>query len=271
MKQLTENVYVETGVFACNLGLITTTEGNVLIDSPMRPSDAIKWRDEISSMGEVRYQINSEEHPDHTDGSRFLPGVLITHQNTREKLERVSAGELLERAKHIDPEGVTIAEGCPLRLPDITFSDSLDLYLGNLTVKLFHLPGHSDGGIGIYIPEEKVVFTTDIVFHKKKSWLHESTPSKWLDSLNKLGGLDLETIVPGHGDICKKDYLDEQEGIINKWVELVQSAIAQGLSVDEAKAKISCPDPHPKQPKTPMTEEGLNEAIIARLYSIYSG
>jgi glyoxylase-like metal-dependent hydrolase (beta-lactamase superfamily II) len=32
----------------------------------------------------------------------------------------------------------------------------------------FHLPGHSTAGIGVYIPEEQVVFTTDIVFHKRK-------------------------------------------------------------------------------------------------------
>lgn len=270
MKQVTENVFVESS-FACNVGLITTENGNILVDSPMRPSDAVKWKNEISDRGKVKYLINTEEHPDHTDGSRLLPGVYITHQNTRERLEKISPEELLMRTKHIDPEGMALVENLPMRLPDITFSDSLELFMGNLTVKLLHLPGHTEGGTGVYIPEEKVVFTTDTVFCHKKTWLQEATPSKWLESLNKIRDLGADTIiVPGHGDICNVEYLDEQAGTINKWVEAIQSAVDRGLTLDETKAEISCPDPHPKQPGTPMTEEGLNEAIITRLYAIYS-
>lgn len=270
MKQVTENVYVETGIFACNLGLITTKEGNVLIDTPMRPTDAVKWKDEVSKKGDVRYLINTEEHPDHTDCSKFLPGVLITHGKTREKLAKMPPSEVLERVKHMDPEGLPLAQECQSRLPGITFSESMNLFLGGLTFKMFHLPGHSDGGIGVFIPEEKVVFTTDTIFHRKKTWLHESTPSQWLESLKKVGELDVDIIVPGHGELCTKAYLEEQSNIIEQWVEVVRSAIDKGLSEEDAMAKITPPDPHPKQPDTPMTEEELNQAIISRLYQIYS-
>lgn len=270
MKKVTENVYVETSIFACNLGLITTKEGNVLIDTPMRPTDAIKWRDEVDKKGDVRYLVNTEEHPDHTDCSKFLPGVLITHEKTRQKLAKTPLSEVLERVKHMDPEGLSLAQEYSPRLPDITFSEGLNLYLGGLTFKMFHLPGHSDGGICVYIPEEKVVFTTDIIFHQKKSWLHESVPSKWLESLKKIGELDVEIIVPGHGELCTKAYLEEQSGIIEQWIDVVRSAIDEGLSEEEAKARITPPDPHPKQANTPMTEDELNQAIISRLYQIYS-
>ncbi|MFC1869212.1 MBL fold metallo-hydrolase [Thermodesulfobacteriota bacterium] len=270
MQQVTENVYVETGLFACNLGLITTKEGNILIDTPMRPTDALKWRDETGKMGEVRYLINTEEHPDHTTCSKFFQGLLITHQKTREKVAKVPIEELTGVIKHIDPDGASLLDGFQLRLADITFSENLSIFLGGITLKLFRLQGHSDGGIGVYIPDEKIVFATDIVFNRKKSWLHESSPSQWLESLKKLGELDVETIVPGHGDICNKEYLGEQANIVKQWVDVVRSAIDQGLSEEEAKAKISQPDPYPKQANTPMTEDELNEAIISRLYSLYS-
>ena len=270
MIQISENVFAETGIHACNLGLIITREGNILIDTPMIARDAIKWRDEVNKKGEVRYLINTEEHADHTENSHFLPGLLITHERTRETLAKVAIEEVLERAKRLDPDGSSFMEGFRLRLADITFTENLDLYLGGLTLKLFHLPGHSDGGIGVYIPEDKVVFTTDIVFHRKKSWLHKANPSQWLQSLKKLSELEVDVVVPGHGDLCKKDYLKEQAGIIEKWVEAVQSAIDEGLSQDEAMARVPPPDPYAKQPNTPMTEEELNKAIIARLYSLYS-
>jgi glyoxylase-like metal-dependent hydrolase (beta-lactamase superfamily II) len=103
-----------------------------------------------------------------------------------------------------------------------------------------------------------------------KSWLNESDPSLWLASLKKLGELDLDVVVPGHGDLCKKEYFEQQATIIRQWVEAVKSAIKQGLSLEEAQAKITSPDSYPKQPGTPRTEAELNKAIIARLYHLNS-
>jgi cyclase len=270
MIQVTKNVYVETGMTACNLGFATTKEGIVMIDTPMRPTDAVKWRDEASKKGEIRYLINTEEHADHWQGSHFFPGILITHQETRDKLAKVAPTEVIERVMRTDPAGMPLLKGFQVRLANITFTESMNLYLGERSIKLFHLPGHSTGGIGVYFPEEGVVFTTDIVFHKRKSWLNEADPSQWLSSLKRLGELDLDVIVPGHGDLCKKDYLEEQANIVQEWVEAVRSAIKLGLNVEEAQAKISSPDPYPKQAGTPMTEPELNRAIIARLYLLYS-
>ena len=40
MKQLTANVFVETGLKGANHGLVMTSDGIVLIDTPHKPSDA---------------------------------------------------------------------------------------------------------------------------------------------------------------------------------------------------------------------------------------
>ncbi len=261
---------METGIFACNLGLVTTNEGNVLIDTPHLVTDAVRWRDEVMKKGEVSYLINTEEHPDHTETSHFFPGTLITHQKTRETLAEVGTETVMKRMAHSDPEGMPLMEGFRLRLADVTFTEGLDLFLGGLTVRLFSLPGHSSGGIGVYIPEERVLFTTDIIFHRRKSWLHEADPEKWLQSLKRIGELDVDVIVPGHGELCDKDYIAEQAGIVQGWIDAVKSAIEKGLSPEQAFAEITLPDPHPKQPKTPFTVEELDKAIIGRLYSIYS-
>ena len=42
MQQLTSNVFVETQVRGCNHGFVTTSDGIVMIDSPHKPSDAMK-------------------------------------------------------------------------------------------------------------------------------------------------------------------------------------------------------------------------------------
>jgi cyclase len=196
--------------------------------------------------------------------------VLITSQETRDKLSKATRERVMDSVKRIDPDALPLMEKYQVRLADATFTEKMNLYVGDHTFQLFSLPGHSSGGIGVYIPQERVVFATDIVFHKKKSWLQEADPAAWLASLKKIGGLDVDVIVPGHGDLCKKEYLEEEAGIIRQWEELVRSAIKQGLSVEEAAAKIVSPDPHPKQQGTPMTEAELHKAMISRLYTLYS-
>ena len=271
MIQVTKNLFVETGMVACNVAFLVTGDGVVVIDTPMRPTDAIKFRDEAAKRGEIKYVVNTEEHADHWQCSHFFPGILITHQETRRKLTKETLAGVMARVKMLDPNGVPLMKDYKVRLPDVTFDENLNFYLGDHTIQLFHLPGHTVGGIGVYIPEEKAAFTTDIVFHKLKSYLHESNPSHWLNSLQKLWELDTEVIVPGHGDIIKgKDYLQEEAGIVRAWVDAVKGAIKKGLSLEEAQVQVICPDPYPKQPMTPMTEPELNKAIITHLYKLYS-
>lgn len=123
----------------------------------------------------------------------------------------------------------------------------------------------------MYIPEEKVVFATDIVFYRLMSWLREANPAKWLESLKKIGELDVDFIVGGHGEVCNKDYLKEEARIVQAWVDTVQLALKKGWSKEEALARIASPDPYPKMQGTPGTAEDLNRETINHLYDLYSG
>jgi cyclase len=270
MLQITKNVYVETGMLACNVGCLVTKAGLVMIDTPMKPTDAAKWREATGKYGQSKYVINTEEHEDHWLGSHFFKGTLITSQNTRDKLTRKAAADVQKTVSRIDPQGMSLMKDYQVRLADITFTEGLTFYLGEYSIQLFALPGHSTGGIGVYIPEDKVVFTTDIVFHKRKSWLHESNPEAWLTSLKKLSDLNPEVVVPGHGAICKKDVFKEEASIVQNWIDAVKKAIKQGLTLEEAITRVTNPDPYPKQEGTPMTEPELNKAIITHLYQYYS-
>lgn len=272
MIQVSPNVYVESNNTFCNLGLITTKEGVVIVDTPMSPTDSVKWRDEVAKKGKLRYVITTEEHGDHCTNSWFFPGVLISSEETRKKLAKMSSKDIIDRVTKRDPSTTSVMQGFQLKLAEIAFSGDLELHLGEHTFKLMPLPGHSSGGIGVFIPEEKVIFTTDCVFHKAKTWLQESIPDAWFASLEKIRSLDVNVIVPGHGTPCDKSYLDEQAGIIRKWIDAVKAAIKQGLTEAEAVTKIVPPDPYPKTPAAiPIPEAEINRMSIARLYTLYSG
>lgn len=268
MQQVSANVYVETGFRGCNPGFVTTKDGIVMMDSPQRPSDAVKWRDEMKGKGEIRYLINTEPHGDHVTGNFFFPGAVIAHEGTREALSSLSTDMIVERVKGIDPEGLSFMEGYFLRKPSITFSERLFLHLGDHTFELIHLPGHTASEIAVHIPEERVVFTGDNVFHKVQTFLHEAYPEEWLESLRRIGELDVDVIVPGHGEVCDRGYLKEQAAFIEEWMAAVRDAIKRGLTKEQAQAEISFLDRYPMDVGLEAMLAEVQRMNVARLYDL---
>ncbi len=86
MKQLTSNVFVETEIRGCNHGFVTTSDGVVLIDTPHKPSDAIKLKAEIQNRGPLRYIINTEPHGDHWTGNAYFDAPVIAHEGVRDRI-----------------------------------------------------------------------------------------------------------------------------------------------------------------------------------------
>ncbi|OLB38121.1 MAG: hypothetical protein AUI04_15010 [Candidatus Rokubacteria bacterium 13_2_20CM_2_64_8] len=83
------------------------------------------------------------------------------------------------------------------------------------------------------VEEEGVVFTSDNIFCKVQTWLQEADPARWLEALDHLRRVRAETLVPGHGPVCDKAYLKEQEAFIREWVDYVRGGVDRGLTKDQ--------------------------------------
>ncbi len=172
MRQITANVYLFPEVRGAHVGYVTTSEGIVMIDTPMLPTDAVKWRNDMAQRGEVRYIVNTHHHYDHIAGNSLFPGTVVSHEGVRElfsaPVERFMAFGLTDKDKEYslvdfirrrleqrDPEGAPWLAHYQLRAPTITFSERLNLYVGEHTFELIHLPGHTPSHIGgLYTPGE---------------------------------------------------------------------------------------------------------------------
>ncbi|MFC1902074.1 MBL fold metallo-hydrolase [Chloroflexota bacterium] len=270
MQKITDNVYVETEFTGCNTGFVVTTEGVVVIDSPQTPTDALKWRDEAAKHGPVKYLINTEPHDDHFAGNHFFQGTVVSHEGIREAVLAASVERYKELLRQIKPESLALMEGFRFRPPDITFSQRLTLYLGDHSFQLIHAPGHSPFQVVVYIPEERVAFTSDNVFYKLQSVLRQALPYESLDALKLIGELEADVLVPGHGDTCDRSYLPEMAAFIQEWIDAVNAAIASGMSLEEAQEKISFADRYPNIPGAPFTLEDVQRMNVARLYEMLS-
>ena len=268
--QLTANVYVETGFPGANVGYVTTGDGVVMIDTPNRPTDAVAWRREMEEKGPIKYLFNLEPHFDHCDGNFIFTATAVAHEKTREAMQAIDIKKTIENIASIDPDGASLIGKSQFNIPSVTFSERLTLYLGSHSFHLMHLPGHTAGQTAVFVPEERVVFTADNVTYRQQGFLPDAEPFSWLESLQKIGGLEVDYIVPGHGEVCDKSYLKEQAKFIQDCIDAVRPAFDRGWTREEAVERVSWPDYLPVEPGTEEMARQLKRLGILRLYDVLS-
>jgi len=267
VQQITSNVFAETQVRGCNHGFVTTSDGVVMIDSPQKPTDALKWKAEIEKHGELKYIINTEPHGDHWTGNAFFDAPVVAHEGVRTRILETNLAEHLARVGSMGPDEPKLLEGYTPNAPIITFQNGMTLHVGDHTFEMIHMPGHTLYQAAILIKEEGVVFTSDNIFHKVQTYIQEANPNQWLNALNSLRYLDEEIFIPGHGALCDKGYLDEQGTYIMEWVDYVRKAVDRGMKKDEAIEDLTdMTDRYPMDVGQDGTSPRVMKMNVANLY-----
>jgi cyclase len=268
MQKITQNVYAETKFGGCNPGFVVTSGGVVMSDTPQIPTDALKWREAIAKFGPVRYIVNNEPHGDHITGNYFFKGAVISHEGTRQAILKYSSAEAGERYKTTSPADYTLMKRFKYRLPTITVTDEMTIYLGNHTIRIMHLPGHTPYQLAVFVPEEKVLFTADNVLYKFPVYLQHAEPFAWIESLKKMAKLDVEFIIPGHGEVCIAAYLPEMITRVQEWIDAVNVLIKKGMTLAEVEKNFTFRDRYAPQPGREATASIVVKANITRLYEV---
>ncbi|HEX2826997.1 MAG TPA: MBL fold metallo-hydrolase [Burkholderiales bacterium] len=273
MQQLTKNVFVETGIRGCNHGFVTTSDGIVMIDSPHKPSDALKLKAEIARHGgNLRYIINTEPHGDHWTGNAFFDVPVIAHEGVRRRIQETDMAEHVTRVATFGPDEPALLHDYRPNAPVITFREGMKLHVGDHTFEMIHMPGHTMYQAAICIKQEGVAFTSDNIFHKCHTWLQEANPDLWLVALENLRKLPEEVFVPGHGAVCGKEYLDEQASFIEEWKDYVGAAISRGMSKNDAIERLTdLTDRYPMDVGQDGMAPGVMKRNVANLYDYLTG
>lgn len=240
MRKITDNIIAETTFHGCNPSSIKTEEGLILVDTPYLPTDALKWKKELKRLGRIKYIINTEHHPDHVVGNFFFEGTVVSHQGTKENfgagLKKMEG--VWDRIRELDPKGIRFLKQYLPKEPRITFDHKLTLHAGNQTLELINLPGHTPNQIAVFMPEEKVIFTGDNVVYKTRPFYHDCKPNDWIESLKYLKKMDFNILIPGHGEVCDKEAINEMISYHNQIFEQIREAIERGLGKEETAEKV---------------------------------
>lgn len=257
MEQITPAVRTDTGLRGCNPSYVTTADGVVVIDTPQLPTKAVAMRAEAESHGPIRYVVNTEHHVDHIFGNYFFKGAgpVVHHQGVHDNFMVV--GPILDPYAYAeeaiptdDPEGAAIFPARDVYESDmnrgrIVFTGDLTLRVGDHAFELLHTPGHTPGQLAVHLPEERVVFTGDTVFSEVQTWLMTSDIDEWVAALDRIAGLDVDHVIPGHGPVTTTRYLATQKAVLLEWRAAVADAVAKGWTREETIARVNFADRYP--------------------------
>ena len=273
MKRLTDTVEIELGQRGSNHGLVTTTDGLVLIDGPHKPSDTLRLKAEIERRGRpLRYILNTEPHGDHWTSNAYFDVPVVAHAGVRERILATDVPAMLQRVGTFGPDEPKLLEGYRPNAPVITFDHELTLHVGDHTFRMIHMPGHTTAQAAIVVENDGVVFTSDNVFCQVHTWLQEADPTAWLRALDALRALPADTLVPGHGPVCDKGYLAEQGAFIEEWVDYVRRGVDRGLTRDEAVASLTAmTDRYPMDVEQDGMAPMVMKLNVANLYDYVTG
>ncbi len=243
-----------------NAGLVVDGDQSLLVDTLF---DARLTRDMLSAMAdaadvkaeEINTVVNTHANGDHTHGNGLCTHAeVIASAASAREMEAFTAEMMqgfMDAAPTLGEAGEYLQEIFgPFDLHDLaeklttkTFSGEMQLKVGDKNVQLIEVgPAHTRGDVLAHVPEDKTVFTGDILFIDGTPIMWAGPVANWIKACDLIIDMDADVIVPGHGpitDVAGVKRVQEYLGYIDTESRKRYDA---GLSVRDAAHDISLTD-----------------------------
>jgi cyclase len=207
-----------------NTGFIVGRRGVAAVDacSTERRTRALLEAIHQTSPAPVRTLVNTHHHGDHTHGNYLFESATIVAQE-RCRTELVTTGLPSSAPTWTDVDWGAIE----LSPPFLTYEDRVNLYVDDLRCEVRYVgsPAHTTNDSIVWIPERSTLFCGDLLFQGGTPFLLMGSISGALEVLDDLKALQANTIVPGHGNVCGPELIDDVVG----YLRFVQAVARAGL------------------------------------------
>lgn len=274
--KVTEGVWVAVGYALANSILVEGTDGVIIVDTTesKTAARAIKAEFEKITTKPVKAVVYTHHHYDHINGgevfaNRGTPAVYA-HQLLETMVQsNAEIGNAMHR-RNLRQFGVWLPDaarpnaGIGSKLvfdsppylsylkPTQTFSDTLDVTVAGVKMKLVHAPGETDDQIYVWLPTKKALFAGDNYYLAFPNlYAIRGTPyrdvRKWRDSVDVMIAEGPEYLVPSHtrpliGAAYIKQVLTDYRNAIHSVYMQTVTGMDRGLGPDELAQEVKLPD-----------------------------
>lgn len=183
-------------------GLVVTDAGAVLIDAGGSYRGAEALQEVIRGLTDqpVTHVINTGGQDHRWIGNSYWQAqgatVIASEAAVADQKERASM-----QLTMLDAQIGDALEGTEPSYADVTFAEDYSLTLGGTTLELIHAgPAHTPGDSFVWLPEQRVMFTGDIVYVGRILGVMEFSSSvDWVKTFEAMAAHEPAHVVPGHG------------------------------------------------------------------------
>lgn len=187
MQRLRSGAFFETRYPGPILGAVPSEAGILLIDCPPRTDDSKDWIAQLLPHGRPSYLAMLDHHPDRALGARAFDLPIIAHEATLSEMR--GWPDAYKGAAHpigAEADSLKRITGVGKAVPDLGFSDELELHLGERRVLFWHRPGPTAGAMWVVLPEAEVAFVGDLVSISEPPYVGQADIEAWLAALDEL-------------------------------------------------------------------------------------
>ena len=274
-----------------NAGLISDGKECLLVDTLWDLNYTQRMLDAMGNLtrhAPIRQVVNTHADGDHFFGNQLLDAEFITtessfaemaHTTPRAMLMLGRMGGLHRFLGIFSKKQAQIGHyframvapyqfgAVTPKLPTRTFRNGTTLQVGTRPVHLIEVgPAHTQGDLMVFVPDAKVLFSADILFIGSTPVMWAGPVTNWLNALDRILALDVETIVPGHGPITDKQGVKQVKAYWEFVADQVGERYRGGMSAEAAAHDIVLSDAFREQP---FADWDSPERMMTNAHTIY--
>jgi glyoxylase-like metal-dependent hydrolase (beta-lactamase superfamily II) len=235
--RLSDHAYAYTAEGDPNTGIVIGDESVMVIDAqatPVMAQDVIRRIRTVTDKP-IQYVTLTHYHAVRVLGaSGYKPQHVIASRDTYDLIVERGEADMKSEIERF-PRLFRAVESVPgLTWPTIVFQQRMTLWMGKLQVEIMQLGrGHTKGDTVVWLPQEKILFSGDLVEYAATPYTGDAYLTDWPATLDAVAALGAEKLVPGRGAALQtpadvKAGLDGTRAFVTAMFESVKSGARAG-------------------------------------------
>jgi len=241
-SQLSESAWAYTAEGDPNTGVVIGEDSVMVVDAQATPAMASDVIEKIRGVTDkpIKYVTLTHYHAVRVLGaSAYGAEQIFASQDTYDLI--VERGEQDYQSEYERfPRLFQDVESIPgLTWPSIVFQGQMTLWMGKTEVRLMQLGrGHTKGDTVVWLPDERVLFSGDLVEYGATPYTGDAYLRDWPRTLDNVAALDPVALVPGRGDALTtpdnvRDGIQGTRDFLSKMYHSVSEGRAAGKDLQD--------------------------------------
>jgi glyoxylase-like metal-dependent hydrolase (beta-lactamase superfamily II) len=240
VREIADRIWViRYRFFDQGIGVVAGDDGLAVVDTRSTHVQAHELLDDIRALSPlpIAVVVNTHHHYDHSWGNHVLrPAAIWGHVRCAERMRGVTTADVEALAAEL-PRIADDLRAVEIDPPEQTFHEAATLEVGGRRLELAHLGrGHTDDDIVVTIPDAGVLFAGDLLENGAPPYFGDGYPLDWPETVSRLLDLVRGPVVPGHGDVGDRAFVEDQLAALVAVAETARRVRRGELELDAAVA-----------------------------------